>query len=192
MNKREQQRHDRREQILNCSLDMIINRGYEAMTIRDIANKLEISTGLFFNYFESKERVYEELVKIGISGPESLFKLDFEQSTPIEIFTRMTEEIFNSIKAYSMTAKMFILMAQTMKSETVPDSVKKVIKEFDAITPIIPLVKRGQELGEIKIGDPVALLVAYWGAVQGVAENIAVRPELTLPESSWIVDILRA
>jgi AcrR family transcriptional regulator len=74
LNKREQQRMERRQQILECSLDMIIGRGYEAMKIRDIARKLNISTGLFFNYFESKEKVYEELIKLGISGPENVLR----------------------------------------------------------------------------------------------------------------------
>ena len=58
-NKREQQRDDRRIEILNCSLNMLVSRGFAAMRIRDIADQLGISIGLFFNYFESKEKVYE-------------------------------------------------------------------------------------------------------------------------------------
>jgi len=30
--------------------------------------------------------------------------------------------------------------------------------------------KQGQRKGQIKEGDPLALAIAYWGAVQGVAE----------------------
>lgn len=192
MNKREQQRLERREQILNCCLDMIISRGYEATKIRDIAQKLNISTGLFFNYFESKEKVYEELIRIGLSGPENVFKFDVEGIEPIELFEKMTETIFQSLKTYSMTAKMFLLMVQTINSETAPESVKKLISHFDALTPIVPIISKGQQLGVIKEGNPVALAIAYWGAVQGVAESFAIYPDIPLPKSSWIVDILRA
>jgi AcrR family transcriptional regulator len=192
LKKREQQRLERREQILNCSLDMIISRGYEAMRIRDIADKLQISTGLFFNYFESKEKIYEELIKIGLSGPESVLNFNIEETSPIGIFEKMTETIFEALKSYSITAKMFLLMMQTVKSESAPESVKRLVARLDSITPVVPVILKGQQLGEIKEGDPVALAAAYWGAVQGIAESFAIYPDLPLPKSSWIVDILRA
>jgi AcrR family transcriptional regulator len=192
MNKREQQRQERRNQILLCSLDMIISRGYEAMKIRDIANKLEISTGLFFNYFTSKEEVYEELVRIGLQGPESVLKFNTSVTSPIKIFENITENIFNALKVSSMSAKMFLLMSQAANSETAPEKVKEMLRGLDAITPVIPVIERGQQLGEIKSGNPTALAVAYWGAVQGIAESYAMHPEFPLPESSWVVDILRA
>jgi hypothetical protein len=69
--------------------------------------------------------------------------------------------------------------------------VKRLIAGFDYITLLVAVVQRGQALGEIKPGDPVALILAYWGAVQGIAENYAAHPELPLPESRWIVDIVR-
>lgn len=192
MNKREQQRNDRRNQILLCSLDMIVSRGYEAMKIRDIAKKLGISVGLFFNYFSSKEEVYEELIRIGLRGPENVLKLDIKTESPIKIIDNITESIFNSIKSYSMTAKMFLLMVQSLNSEAIPERVKEMLKDFDVITPILPIIEKGQQLGEIKIGNPAALAVAYWGAVQGIAESFALHPELPFPESSWVTDILRS
>jgi AcrR family transcriptional regulator len=192
MNKREQQRIDRRNQIILCSLDMIVSRGYEATKIRDIAKKLGISLGLFFNYFSSKAEVYEELVRIGIEGPGNVLKLDFQTGSPIKIFQNITESIFDSLKTSSITAKMFLLMAQAVNSEVAPESVKEMLKSFDAINPVLPIIERGQKLGEIKIGNPVALAVAYWGAIQGIAESFALHPELPLPESSWVTDIIRA
>lgn len=191
MKKREQQRQDRKNQILMCSLDMLISRGYEAMKIRDIANELGISTGLFFNYFESKEKIYEELISYGLKGPENILAIISDETSPTAILEKMSAAIFNALKSDSMTAKMFVLMSQSMKTEAIPERIKEMLKDFDSITPVIPLIQRGQELGEIKAGDPAALAVAYWGAVQGIAEIHAMQPELPLPESNWVVDILR-
>ena len=191
-NKREKQRMERREQILQCSLDMIISRGFEAMKIRDIADRLQISTGLFFNYFESKEQVYEELIRIGLSGPAKVLELNVAGVTPIMLFEKMTEYIFDALKSDNFTGKMFLLMAQAARSETVPEGVKRLLKGFDSVTPLLPVIQNGQALGQIKQGNPIALIMAYWGAVQGIAEGCAINTGLPLPESSWIVDILRA
>lgn len=190
--KREIQRAERRQQIIECALDMIISRGFEAMKIRDIADRLQISTGLFFNYFESKEKLYEELVKIGLSGPAHVLGIDAAELSPIAFFEKMTDTIFEALRLNALTGKMFLLMAQSLKSETTPDSVKKLLSGLDAISPLLPVIQRGQELGQIKEGNPVALAVAYWSAVQGVAESCALQPKLPLPESSWIVDIIRS
>ncbi len=192
MNKRKQQSEERRRQILNCSLDMIISGGYEAMKIRDIARKLNISTGLFFNYFESKESVYEELIKIGMSGPEEVFKISIGEGTPLEVLKTITDTILRSLKTETFTAKMFLLMMQSINSGSLPDSVKKLLVQFDAFSPLIPLIERGQSLGEIRPGNPLALIMVFWGAIQGVAEYLAIQPDLPLPESDWIIDILRA
>ncbi len=192
MNKRQQQRNDRRQQILECALDMIIRRGFAATTIRDIAKKLNISTGLFFNYFESKEQIYVELVKIGMDGPKCVLEqLSDTTLPPIGALEKITEDIFKALRTDSFTAKMFFLMPQTMNSEGIPDSVKEIVSKFDAMTPILPVIVKGQQLGQIKTGDPVALGVAFWSAIQGIAQSLCQRSDIPLPESRWIVDILR-
>lgn len=104
----------------------------------------------------------------------------------------MAETIFESLKSYTMTAKMFILITNTIKSESTPESVKKLISNLNVIDPVLPAIIKGQQLGEIREGDPAALALAYWGAIQGIAETYALYPNLPLPKSSWIVDVLRA
>lgn len=189
--KREVQRHIRRQQILECALELIIRGGFSAMKIREIAERLNISTGLFFNYFESKEQVYEELIKIGLSGPASVLGLKADGIEPIVLFERMTESIFHALKADAFTGKMFLLMAYAIRSQETPEGVKKLLEGFDSVTSLVEIVLKGQMLHQIKKGDAVALIMAYWGAVQGIAEYYAMSTGIPLPESSWVVDILR-
>ena len=192
MNKREAQRALRRQQILECALEMIITGGFAAMTIRGIAEKLGISTGLFFNYFETKEQVYEELILIGLSGPAAVLGMNADGVQPIELFERMTESIFEVLKLNVFNAKMFLLMGHAVRSQAEPEGVKKLLEGFDPVTPLVEVVLKGQALGQIKKGDPLALILAYWGAVQGISESYAMSPGAPLPESGWVVDIVRA
>jgi AcrR family transcriptional regulator len=191
-NKREAQRLQRRQQILECALDRIVEGGFTAMRIRDIAEKLGISTGLFFNYFESKEQVYEELVKIGLSGPRMVMGLNDGGLQPIGLFEKMAETILDALQRDAFTGKVFLLMAHATRSSDAPEGVKALLRDFDPVSPLVDVVRNGQALGQIKRGDPAALLAAYWGAVQGIAENYAVSGGFPCPEASWIADILRA
>ena len=170
---------------------MILACGFSAMTIRGIAEKLNISTGLFFNYFETKEQVYEELIRIGLSGPAMVLGMNADGVEPIDLFERMTASIFQALRQDAFTGKMFLLMAHASRFQSAPEGVKKLLENFDAVTPLIGVVRKGQALGQIKQGDPVALIVAYWGAVQGIAEACAMYPNAPLPESGWVVDIVR-
>ena len=68
----EEIRQKSKEKIENIALELFALKGYHATSISQIAEKAEISKGLLYNYFDSKEhlldaiimKVYDELIKI--------------------------------------------------------------------------------------------------------------------------------
>lgn len=186
---REEQRKKRRDGILETALDLFIRKGYSATKISDIAESLGMSVGLLFHYFQSKEKLYEELIKLGISGPMSV--VEPTDKAPIDFFQRTVKQIFHYIKTEPFVAKMFVLMSQAFYNESAPQNVKNMIHAFDIYTPTTLLIKKGQQNGTIREGNPYALAIAYWCAIQGIAEQMAMNPDFPCPESDWIVDIIR-
>lgn len=192
MNKRELQREERRQQILCCCMDKIITHGYAGMKLRDIAAELSISPGLLFNYFESKEQVYVELVRIGISGPVALLEGELAQAkAPLDTFENMASLVLGYMQD-PFVCKMFVLMERTQQSQDVPPAVRAELAGFDMITPLIPVILEGQRQGTIRQGDPRTLIWLFWNAMQGAADVHAWDPTIPLPESSWIIALLRA
>lgn len=186
---RNEQREKRKEEILTAALDLFIRRGYAATKISDIAKNVGMSVGLLFHYFESKEKLYESLVQCGISGPMSMIHPTNDE--PLRFFEDTAEKIIHNIHEQPFIAKMFVLMNQAFYNEAAPESVKDLLRGFDIFTPTALLIKKGQTNGTIRKGDPNALAIAYWCAIHGIAEQMAVRPDLPCPESNWIVDIIR-
>jgi AcrR family transcriptional regulator len=186
---RDEQREKRRHEILETALDLFIRKGYAATKISDIAQSVGMSVGLMFHYFESKEKLYEELIRCGVSGPMSTMAPTNKE--PLEFFEGTAELIFQYVRAQPFVAKMFVLMSQAFFNEAAPKGVKDVLQEFDIYTPTCLLMKEGQANGTIREGDPYALSIAYWCAIQGIAEQTAMNPELPCPESDWIVDMIR-
>lgn len=190
MGVREEQKEKRRAEILEVGLDLFIRRGYAATKVSDIAEKVGMSVGLLFHYFESKEKLYEELIGYGLSGPRDTFA-SLDITKPLEFFTEAAKNILDSIKDDIFTAKMFVLMNQAYLNEAAPQKAKELLSHLDVFTPTAELIKKGQADGTIRDGDPYALGLAFWSAIQGIAWQIALCPGTPCPESEWIVDILR-
>lgn len=189
MSIREQQREKRRQDILMAGLALFTRKGYAATKVSDIAERVGMSTGLMFHYFESKEKLYEALIRLGISGPMSTMAVTYEQ--PLTFFEQSARCILDYIHSEPAMADMFVLMGQAFYNDAAPDSVKELLRGFDIYTPTAQLIRAGQANGTIREGDPRALAIAFWCAVQGIAEELAVHPDAPCPDSDWIVDIIR-
>ena len=69
---RQEQREQRREEILRAALHLFVRKGYAGTKVGDIAEAVGMSAGLMFHYFDSKEALYEELIGLGVSGPMAM------------------------------------------------------------------------------------------------------------------------
>ena len=190
MTVREDQKEKRRQEILFTGLALFIQKGYSGTTIKDIAQAVGMSVGLLFHYFASKEALYLELVTLGVEGPMS--SLQPNGLEPMAFFEFTAEQILYMITSQPFVAKMFVLMNQTYYSNDVPASVKERLAGFDVYAPTAEIIRQGQKSGTIREGDPVALSIAFWGAIQGVAVTLAMYQGLPCPKSEWITDILKA
>ncbi|MCE9599817.1 MAG: TetR/AcrR family transcriptional regulator [Spirochaetia bacterium] len=48
--------------LLDRSFELFARRGYEGLTIRQIAEELELSTGSLYHYFDSKEAIFVQML----------------------------------------------------------------------------------------------------------------------------------
>lgn len=119
--------------------------------------------------------------------------LSSDGDSPLAIFRTTVESFFGMIKASPFAAKMFVLMENAQHLDILPPELKEMLLEADRlIENSASLIERGQELGEIKAGNPEALAVAFWCSIQGIAQRIALYPETPCPNVEWIVSILEA
>ena len=187
---RKEQKDKRREDIILAGIDLFIKNGYAGTKINDIAKKLNISDGLLFHYFESKEDLYLEVVKMGLKGIQFPFEMD-SINDPTMFFEGFATQLFAYAKENNWVAKMFTLMGQAQRSESTPQAVKEIAMQVNTIEMSVDIIKVGQNMGVFKQGDPLALSNTYWWFIQSVMENYAVNPEMTLPEVSWLMDMIK-
>jgi AcrR family transcriptional regulator len=189
MRKREEQAEWRKTQILNIALDEFINKGYYGTSTRGISKIAGISSGLMFNYFNSKKTLYETLIEKGLDEMEFDYN---ENKSPVAFFNEKLNIAIQMIISNPSAAKMFVLMGNAVYNAVhISQKADEMIKQSNVIKKSIPLIKEGQRIGEIRKGDPHALSIAFWCSIQGIAEEIALNPNSPVPETDWIMDIIR-
>ena len=189
METRKEQKERRKQEILNAALELFVSKGYAATKVIDVAKRANMSTGLMFHYFESKEALYEELVRMGLDGTSYPGAQKCEHA--IDYFVKFTEELFEYMEKQPIVAKMFVLMAEAGRSEATPEHIRKIALKVNTIEQFVPIVEWGQQEGTIKEGDPLVISSAFWCSIQGIAERYATNQEVELPNAEWIVDIVR-
>ena len=188
---RREQRERRRQEILGEALRLFVRKGYAATKVSDIAEAVGMSTGLMFHYFDSKEKLYEELVKLGVEGPMGMVGAMAAEGDALSFFEGAAAGIMGFLRDEPAMADMFVLMGNALRDEAVPEGARTLLAGLDVHTPTAEIVRRGQREGTIREGDPVALSIAFWCAIQGIAEELALNPDMPCPDSAWIVDIVR-
>ncbi len=88
MGKREQTKLNNREAILNAAREVFADLGYGATTVRDIIRKTGLASGTFYNYFKSKEEVFEAIMDDGMRRIRPRLKADRIRSRNFEEFIR--------------------------------------------------------------------------------------------------------
>jgi AcrR family transcriptional regulator len=89
----------RKEMIMISTYLMIVEKSYSDITIKDIAEKANISTGLLFYYFKSKEEIFIETLNwVHAKIAKRLEKKLADVLNPVEKLIIRIEDSFLSIK----------------------------------------------------------------------------------------------
>lgn len=185
---RAEQKEQRRKEILYKALELFVKNGYMGTKTSEIAKALQISEGLLFHYFSTKEQLYLELVKAGVSGTEVF---QGGEDDPYEAFYQIINEFFIKTKENRLVAKMFVLVEQAQNKETTPLAVFEIAQQVNIVLTSVPLIKRGQEQGVFRSGDSLALAYTFWNALQGVMQELAKNPHMPVPDATWLMAILK-
>ena len=187
---RKEQKEARKWQIIQATLDLFVERGYYGTKTSQISKRADISEGLLFHYFPTKEILLEELINIGLEGMRMPMQIEAENG--LDFFSQFTTMLFLQVEKNPFIAKMFVFMGHVVRAEEIPERLRNLAASVDTITYSQGRVEEGQRDGTIRKGDAMVLSNMYWCAVHGMMEQYALHPEIPLPEADWIVAMLKS
>ncbi len=131
----EEIRRDRRQAILDTALEVFADHGYESASISMIAKKAGVSKGLMYNYFESKEELLVEIIKIAIGKIHTYFDPNHDNVLTKEEFLYFIHKTFDSMRENLTFWKLYILMAsQPVVINSVSPMLDSVMDNFTKLT----------------------------------------------------------
>src|SRR5580658_3049334 len=96
--KREQTKLVNRRAILDAAREVFGEMGYETATVRDIIRRTNLSVGAFYNYYRSKEEVYEALADDGARRFRPILQARYEKARDLPSYIRgATDAYYNFI-----------------------------------------------------------------------------------------------
>ena len=82
--RRERERVDTRHRILDAAREMFVRNGYEATTMRAIADRIDYTSTAIYHHFPSKEALLTELTTLDFRALAQAFRATGQVTDPIE------------------------------------------------------------------------------------------------------------
>ncbi len=173
--------------IIEATRELIVSAGYDKVTIRDIAEKADVSVGLIYKYFP--EGKFDILIKgFGAQNIDGLMMIGRQEDIDYDDFPGYIRDIIvhwqEIMEANKPLIKALTIAALT-EGEMAGDIKKVDIKDYLAIADIF------SRFNGIDIGDknPMEMLV-YWGmTIKGILMLDLIYP-VPFSNKSALTDLL--
>lgn len=159
--KREQLKESISARILSEAFEEFAEKGYTKTKLSDISQRAEVATGLVNKYFESKEKLFFELIERRVFS--DIFRSD-ENCTLDEALDSFLDEIKQSICADRTKAQFDRML---VSSTDLPFEMLDIFPSIHAAEPLLNMIAQAQKRGDIPTSEtPAGLLFAlYKGTV---------------------------
>ncbi len=160
-------REEMRNTILQKSLLYFAKNGFAGTKISDLARNIGISQGTIYVYFESKEELFHEILKIADSK-EMLTKMKMLAAMPVSAKKKLrilSETIWNRLAKEETFAAMIALSTQMLLGQNKGYSSEETIYQSKIYKYTSDIIKQGQKEKSMAAGSSMKLADYYWGVV---------------------------
>jgi AcrR family transcriptional regulator len=155
-------RKSRRGEILRCFTAMVAERGYDEVSIRDVAEALGISKGTILHHFRSKESLLEELhgdyMRRRLAEAHELLA---EYEDPVDQLRLIVHQLMLSQRDDRAATVAFAREIVRFAEEDVMSDVRQMRHEYSAL--VTDVIRRGVQSGEFGEVDPAMTALQLFG-----------------------------
>ena len=158
---RERQRQERERLILQATSEVLIEKGYDAMSMEEVASRIGISRAAIYLHFPSKEDLVLALLQRGVqSSAEQLDVILAETSSPREKVQMIIEQSYGGMSQPSFQVFSAILHSHTFLSKAT--EARKNMKSLwnPTVQRLTAVLEEGKQNGDFDPDMPTVLMVS--------------------------------
>lgn len=163
----EEIRTEMRNKILQRSILYFAKNGFSGTRISDLSKHIGIAQGTIYIYFESKEKLFQEIQKItnrekDIQQIKLLAKLPIPARHKIQ---KLSREVLRQLEEDDNFAGMMALNTQMILEQDENNSAYATTYQLELYKHMTKIIEQGQKEGSIVSGNPLKLADYYWGVI---------------------------
>jgi len=169
LERRERKRQETRERILGAARELFGSWGYEAVTMREIARKIEYTPTAIYFHFEDKESLLRELCRQDFQALARHLHRIGRIPDPIERIRKMGLAYVEFGLKYPHHYRLQF-MTPLLEPHLVQTGIKKGNPDEDAYAFLLLSVAEAMKAGRFRpeLKDPELLAQTLWAGVHGV------------------------
>lgn len=160
-------REEMRNTILQKSLLYFARNGFAGTKISDLSKNIGIGQGTIYVYFESKEELFQEILKIANSN-EVLKKMKLLVTMPVSAKKKLrmlSETVLNRLEKDETFAAMIALNTQMLLEKNEAYSSEETTYQTKLYNYTFKIIEQGQKEKSMVDGSSMKLADYYWGVV---------------------------
>ena len=185
-------RDERRRHILDVSVLVFARQGLAATRITDIAAAGEMSQGLIYRYFTSKEEIYAAVLEWAMQSTLRIGREALEhEGTPLEKLRWLLQYVIGGLWDRTEFA---LVVNDMLTSQTMPQEIRAPALERAVVFQQIihQLIVEAQAAGEASSSDDPKMLTLMVGAcLQGLTTQKIYMPDSPVPDTEIILRMLK-
>jgi AcrR family transcriptional regulator len=165
-----EEREAKRQNILDVARELFIEKGYDAVSMRDIAKKIRHTATALYTYFDSKEHIFSELCAQDFLGLRRAFEALAEVPDPIERLKRIGRAYVEFALKYPNHYELMFLTKKVPELNLENNGIERGNPDQDAYAFLRQAIVEAMEskrLGHAS-ADPDLVAQMLWSSVHGI------------------------
>lgn len=173
--RRERERAEMIQRIMDVAREMFVRDGYEAVTLRKIAHAIEYSQGIVYQYFKDKQALVEAIIQRDVEDLRGHLTACLTRKDPVERLVEMARLYVTWGAAHPNHYHLMLLpppewakQKQAIRKSARNQGEQPLVQEILSV--LYTAVKGAIERGRFKdkYSDPALVAATLWAGVHGV------------------------
>lgn len=118
----------RKEQVINATKKLIIEKGYSNFSMKDVAAEMDMSTGLIYHYFENKDDLLLQVLKHSFREPRQR-AIDTVEPLP-DFFDKISTYIDNTNEVPLHNPEFYIVLLNYLGQVMYAPDIEHILSKF--------------------------------------------------------------